>query len=167
MVAAMTFSAPVARLARVPAQSARSVRAYSSMARFFIGGNWKCNGTVQSVKDLVNDVLNKATFSDDKLEIVVAPIAIHIASVKALLNTQIKVACQNMSASGKGAFTGEISGEQLRDFDVNWVLIGHSERRTLYAETDAIVSTKVTQAQEIGLNSIVCIGETLEQREAE
>ena len=71
-----------------------------------------------------------------------------------------------MSASGKGAFTGEISGEQLKDFDVNWVLIGHSERRSIYAETDAQVATKVQQAQEIGLNSIVCIGETPAQREA-
>ena len=134
--------------------------------KMIIGGNWKCNGTVQSTKDLVNEVLNKATFSDDKLEVVVAPISIHIASVKALLTQQIKVACQNMSSTNKGAYTGEISAEQLKDFDINWVIIGHSERRTLYDETDAVVSAKVQQAQDSGLNSIVCVGETLEQREA-
>lgn len=79
--------------------------------KLIIGGNWKCNGTIQSTKDLVNDVLNKAQFDTDKVEVVVAPISIHIASVKALLDSKIKVACQNMSGTGKGAYTGEISGE--------------------------------------------------------
>ena len=91
----------------------------------------------------------------------------HIASVKALLNPNVMVCGQNMSQTGKGAYTGEISGEQLKDFDVNWILIGHSERRTLYGETDAMVASKVTQAQDVGLNAIVCVGETLEQREAD
>lgn len=77
--------------------------------KFIIGGNWKCNGTLQSVKDLIKDVLNKAQFDQTKVEVVVAPISIHIASVKALLNENIKVACQNVSQTGKGAFTGEIS----------------------------------------------------------
>lgn len=81
--------------------------------KMVIGGNWKCNGTVQSIKTLVNDVLNKAEYDTSKVEVIVAPISIHIASVKALLNDKIKVACQNMSATGTGAFTGEISGEQL------------------------------------------------------
>ena len=64
-----------------------------------------------------------------------------------------------------GAFTGEISGDQLKDFDVNWVVIGHSERRTLFKEDDATVAAKVAQAQEIGLSALVCVGEQLEQRE--
>ena len=114
--------------------------------KFIIGGNWKCNGTLQSVKDLIKDVLNKAQFDQTKVEVVVAPISIHIASVKALLNENIKVACQNVSQTGKGAFTGEISCDQLKDFDVQWVIIGHSERRTLYGETDSVVATKTTQA---------------------
>jgi triosephosphate isomerase len=61
--------------------------------KMIIGGNWKCNGTVQSIKTLVNDVLNKADFDSEKLEVVVCPISIHIASVKALLNDKVKVAC--------------------------------------------------------------------------
>ena len=134
--------------------------------KMIIGGNWKCNGTLQSVKELVGNVLNKAEFDSTKLEVVVAPISIHIASVKALLNENIQVSCQNMSATPNGAFTGEISGEQLKDFDVQWVLIGHSERRTKYGETNEIVATKVARAQEIGLSTIVCLGESLEQREA-
>ena len=72
-----------------------------------------------------------------------------------------------MSSTGKGAYTGEISGEHLKDFDVNWVIVGHSERRHVYKETDEIVATKVQQAQDIGLNAIVCVGETLDQREAQ
>ena len=103
--------------------------------KFIVGGNWKSNGTVQQAQDLANN-LNNAQFSEDKVQVVVAPISIHIASVKALLKPNIKVACQNMSSTGNGAFTGEISGEQLLDFDVQWVLIGHSERRTLYNETN-------------------------------
>lgn len=134
--------------------------------KMIVGGNWKCNGTLQSVKELVGNVLNKADFDSSKVEVVVAPISIHIASVKALLNENVQVACQNMSATPNGAFTGEISGEQLKDFDVQWVLIGHSERRTKYGETNETVATKVARAQEIGLNTIVCMGESLEQREA-
>ena len=133
--------------------------------KMIIGGNWKCNGTLQSIKDLVSDVLNKGTFDQAKLEVVVCPISIHIASVKALVNENIKVGCQNMSSTGKGAFTGEISGDQLKDFDVNWVVIGHSERRSLFNEDDATVAAKVAQAQEIGLSSLVCVGEQLAERE--
>lgn len=77
--------------------------------KYIIGGNWKCNGTIQSVKDLVNSVLNRAQFDQSRLEVVVAPISIHIASVKALLNQNILVACQNMSHNT--IYTGEISGE--------------------------------------------------------
>ena len=139
--------------------------AVAAPRKYIIGGNWKCNGTLQSVKDLIKGVLNMAEFDQAKLDVVVAPVSIHIASVKALLNDNIKVACQNVSQTGKGAFTGEISCEQLKDFDVDWVIIGHSERRTLYGETDQIVATKTAQAQETGLNAIVCIGELLEQRE--
>jgi triosephosphate isomerase len=138
----------------------------SAQRKMVIGGNWKCNGDVQSIKDLVNNVLNKAKFDSDKVDVIVAPISIHIASVKALLKENVKVAAQNMSATGNGAFTGEISGEQLKDFDVKWVIIGHSERRWVFGETDAQVSEKVAKAQSIGLNSFVCIGEKLEQREA-
>ena len=79
--------------------------------KYIIGGNWKSNGSVQSIKDLVKDILNTAKFNTDKLEVVVAPISIHIASVKAMINGNITVAAQNMSESGNGAFTGEISGE--------------------------------------------------------
>jgi len=83
--------------------------AVAAPRKYIIGGNWKCNGTLQSVKDLIKGVLNEAEFDQAKLDVVVAPVSIHIASVKALLNDNIKVACQNVSQTGKGAFTGEIS----------------------------------------------------------
>jgi triosephosphate isomerase len=138
----------------------------SAQRKMILGGNWKCNGTVQSIKDLVNDVLNKAKFDSDKIDVIVAPISIHIASVKALLKENVKVAAQNMSGTGNGAFTGEISGEQLKDFDVKWVIIGHSERRWVFGETNDQVHEKVQKAQAYGLNAIICIGEQLEQRES-
>jgi len=130
-----------------------------------IGGNWKSNGTVQSCTDLVNNVLNKAEYDHSKVQVLVAPIAIHIAGVKSQVKENIIVSSQNMSATGNGAFTGEISGEQLLDFGLQWTILGHSERRTLFGETNEIIGKKVARAQELGLNAIVCCGESLEQRE--
>lgn len=69
-----------------------------------------------------------------------------------------------MSSTGNGAYTGEVSAEQLKDFGVEWVIIGHSERRNVFGETDEQVGLKVKRAQELGLNAIVCIGEHLDQR---
>ena len=83
-----------------------------------------------------------------------------------MLIAGVEVACQNISAKKDGAFTGEISAEQVKDFGLRWTLVGHSERRQLYGETDENVAVKVSRAQEAGLHAIVCIGETLEQREA-
>ena len=102
----------------------------------------------------------------NKVELIVAPISIHLATVKALANDNIKVMAQNMSATGNGAYTGEVSAEQAVDFGLDWVLIGHSERRNVYGETSEQVGTKVARAQANGLNAIVCIGEHLEQRES-
>jgi triosephosphate isomerase len=138
----------------------------ATQRKLVIGGNWKCNGTLESNNKLVNEVLNKAEFDPAKVEVVVAPISIHIGTVKALLNPNVKVAVQNMSASDKGAFTGEICGEQVKDFGLEWVIIGHSERRTLYGETNEMVAAKVSKAQTHGLNAMVCCGESLEVREA-
>ena len=136
-----------------------------SSRKFVIGGNWKSNGNLASNTALVNDVLNKAEIDESRLEVVVAPIAIHIATVKSALNPSIKVACQNISATDCGAFTGEITAMQLKDFEIEWCIIGHSERRSLYGETDKVVAEKVTKAQANGLNAMVCVGEMLEQRE--
>lgn len=79
--------------------------------KFFVGGNWKSNGSTTKIADLIETTYNTAVFDTENVDVVVAPIAIHIASAKALLNKNVQVAAQNMSATGNGAFTGEISGE--------------------------------------------------------
>jgi triosephosphate isomerase len=86
---------------------------------------------------------------------------------KVMLADNIKVSCQNLSMTGTGAYTGEIAAEQLVDFGIEWTLVGHSERRTLYHEDNDSVAKKTANAQEAGLNTILCIGETLEQREGD
>ena len=134
--------------------------------KYIIGGNWKSNGSVDFVRQQCTEVLNHINFDQHHVEVVVAPVYIHIASAKAMLNGNVLVAAQNVSATKNGAFTGEVSAEQIKDFGVNWTIVGHSERRTLYGETNEIVAHKVTRAQEAGLNAILCIGEQLAQREA-
>ena len=134
--------------------------------KYIIGGNWKCNGSVEFVRNHTN-MLNTMEYNQDTLEVVVAPISLQIASAKTMLNSNIKVASQNISAEKNGAFTGEISADQVKDFELEWTIVGHSERRTLFGETDAIVAKKVLRSQESGLNTILCIGETLAEREAE
>ena len=97
---------------------------------------------------------------------IVAPISLHIAMAKVMLQDNVKVACQNISLTGTGAYTGEICAEQLNDFGVEWTLVGHSERRTLYHEDNEAVGKKVANAFEAGLKVILCIGESLDQRES-
>lgn len=134
--------------------------------KFIIGGNWKSNGSVDFVRDLCTNTLNTMQFDQNRVEVVVAPISLHITSTKTMLDSKILVAAQNISATANGAYTGEMSADQVVDFGLQWTLIGHSERRKLFSETDEIVAQKVERAQAAGLKSILCVGETLEQREA-
>ena len=138
----------------------------AAQRKYIIGGNWKSNGSVDMVRQLCTDTLNTMEFDTNRVEVVVAPISLHIASAKAMLNSNVLVSAQNISATGNGAFTGEISAEQVKDFGLEWTLIGHSERRVKYGETDEMVAGKTERALAAGLKVILCIGETLEQREA-
>ena len=133
--------------------------------KFIVGGNWKCNGSVESINKLVHEVINKVEIDENKVDVVVSPINMHIGTVKAMINPAVKVGCQNISAQGFGAYTGETSAEHVKDFGLEWVIIGHSERRVLYGETDEVVAAKTKCAQAQGLNAIVCVGEMLEERE--
>jgi len=130
-----------------------------------VGGNWKCNGTVASSKALC-EALNAGEWDTSKVETVVIPVALHIPMVQDLVKPGIKVAAQNCSATGAGAFTGEINAAQVADAGLEWVLLGHSERRKLYGETEEMLGTKLSKAMEAGLKVIYCIGEQLEDREA-
>jgi triosephosphate isomerase len=131
----------------------------------FIAGNWKMHKTVlesvyyaKEFRSLVKDVHD--------IEIVVAPpfTAVH-AVAEATRNTNVGVAGQNLHWEREGAFTGEVSGPQLREAGADYVIIGHSERRTHFGEIDQHVNRKLQAALAAGLTPIVCIGETLEERE--
>ncbi|EMR64729.1 triosephosphate isomerase [Eutypa lata] len=135
------------------------------MARkFFVGGNFKMNGTVQSIKDIVEN-LNKAQL-DSNTETVIAPPALYLLLVREQLKKEIGVAAQNVFDKPNGAFTGELSVSQLKDSSIDWVILGHSERRTVLAESDDTVASKTKYATENGVSVIWCCGESLEQREA-
>lgn len=136
-----------------------------SSRKLFIGGNWKSNLTVAQVNAHVNDVINTLQIDPAKLEVLVSPTTLHLAQVKSILRPDIHLSAQSCSPENMGAFTGEVAASQLKDFGVNWVLIGHSERRTFFGETDAVVAKKVTLALAHGLNIVLCIGENLGERE--
>jgi len=133
------------------------------MARkFFVGGNFKSNGTVKSIKAII-DNLNKAPLNDT--EVVVSPPALYLLLAQSTLRPEIKVAAQNIFDKGNGAYTGEISALQLKDAEINWVILGHSERRSIFHESDQFVASKTKAALDAGLSVILCCGESLEERE--
>ena len=134
--------------------------------RYLVGGNWKSNGSVIFVNDIINKHINKMKFDEHKLDVVVAPMMIHVPPAKAMLTSNIQVGVQNVAAAPKGEQTGEVKAEQIKDFGVNWAIVGHSERRQHLKETDEIVATKIQRCQENALNAIICIGEQLEERES-
>jgi len=135
------------------------------MRKPFIGGNWKCNGTKQTVKNLVN-LLN--TSFNNKIDIVCAPPVLHLDYVYNNLNESYKLAIQNVwTSSNQGAYTGEITPDMVADFGITWVIIGHSERRHKVAnESNKLLFDKVTSSLNCGLKVIYCVGETLKDRES-
>ncbi|KAF2995657.1 triosephosphate isomerase [Curvularia kusanoi] len=135
------------------------------MARqFFIGGNFKMNGSIESIKKIVEN-LNNAKL-DPNAEVVIAPPALYLLLTREHLRKGLEVAAQNVYDKPNGAFTGEISAEQLKDSGITWTILGHSERRTILQEDDAFVASKTKAAIDGGLSVILCCGESLEEREA-
>eukprot|EP01102_Stenamoeba_stenopodia_P011609 TRINITY_DN3586_c0_g1_i1.p1 TRINITY_DN3586_c0_g1~~TRINITY_DN3586_c0_g1_i1.p1 ORF type:complete len:252 (+),score=84.27 TRINITY_DN3586_c0_g1_i1:84-839(+) len=137
----------------------------ASSRKFFVGGNWKCNGSKSLIDTLVPQ-LNDAAFAADKVEVVIAPPALYLSAVAAKVKPEIKVAAQNAYSEASGAFTGEISAEQIKDIGLEWVILGHSERRDIFGESDALIGKKVGHALAAGIKVIACIGEHLNEREA-
>ncbi len=136
------------------------------MRQVMVAGNWKMNGSSDSVKELMAGI-NAGMGSVTKAEVVVCPPAVYIARVSdAADGTAIKVGSQNICDQDKGAFTGELSGEMLKDVGCEYAIIGHSERRALYAETDELVAKRFAAARRNGIKPLFCIGETLAEREA-
>lgn len=135
------------------------------MRRTLVAGNWKMNGSKASIKELL-DGIKQGIGEVKNADVAVCPPAVYLGEVSALLQgTSIALGAQNVSQEPAGAFTGEISVSMLKDFSCHYVIVGHSERRTLYGETDAIVAKKFAAVRAAGLIPILCIGETLGERE--
>ncbi len=130
-----------------------------------IAGNWKMNNTVKEGLKLIEDI--KAQKLNNNVEAVVCvPFTLLKEVKKATEATNIKLGAQNMHWEESGAFTGEISPEMLKEIPVDYVIIGHSERRQYFNETDETVNKKVKSALNYNIKPIICVGETLEQRES-
>ena len=133
--------------------------------KLIIAGNWKSNKTVAEALTLVND-LKRELASIKEVDIVVAPPYTALESVsKAILDSNIRLAAQNMSENGVGAYTGEIAAVMLKEFSTRYVILGHSERRQFQKETDALIAKKALAVHAAALKPIVCVGETLAERE--
>lgn len=134
--------------------------------RKFIAGNWKMNlGPAQAERVALE--LKAGLDGLEGVDLAVAPVALCIPVVVARLkHTGVHVAGQNLHTASEGAYTGEVAGEMLREAGCTYVIVGHSERRTLFGESDALINQKVHAALRAGLLPILCIGETLAQRQA-
>ncbi len=129
-----------------------------------VAGNWKMNGSRESILSLIGGLLE---MDGSNSEVVVAPSFPYLSQVNDLIDgSGVILAVQNVSHELKGAYTGEVSASMLGDFGVKYVLLGHSERRSLYGETDDIVASKVKTVLGFGLVPMLCIGETLAERES-
>ena len=135
------------------------------MRRTLVAGNWKMNGSRESIKALLDGIKAGAGEVTHADMAVCAPY-VYLADVESqLTGTDIAWGAQDLSTEASGAFTGEISAAMLNDFHCTYVIVGHSERRTLHGEDDATVAKKFAVARAAGLKPIFCVGETLEERE--
>ncbi len=136
------------------------------MRKPIIAGNWKMNKTISEAKDLVTGVIGKLADKED-VEVVFCPPFTALATVKELIKeTPFGLGAQDLYWQEKGAFTGEVSPLMLKDLGCDYVIIGHSERREHFGETDETVNLKIKAALAADLKPIVCVGESLAQREA-
>jgi triosephosphate isomerase (TIM) len=135
------------------------------MRKKIVAGNWKMNKNAEETEDLLNDLIDKLP-NDVEAQIIVAPTFVNLASaVDHLEFTNIVVAAQNMHQNENGAYTGEISADMLKSIGVNTVILGHSERRAYFHETDIILAQKVTTAIKHDMTVIFCFGEELKDRQ--
>jgi len=136
----------------------------SGERKFFVGGNWKMNGDKKSIDGIVDFLTNSSLNSNT--DVVVAPPSCYIQYSREKLPGNVHVAAQNCYTEASGAFTGEISPLMIKDLGGTWVITGHSERRHVMGESDEFVAKKTRFALDKGLGVIPCIGEKLEEREA-
>jgi len=141
----------------------------TKIAKALIGGNWKCNGTLEQVQNMIAHLNGAGAFSANS-EVVIAVPTIHLNLAKSLFRSDIAVSAQDCGfKKGYGAYTGETSASLLADSKIGWTLTGHSERRVgfgISGETSAVVGVKTKNALDSGLSVIACIGEQLAERES-
>ena len=134
---------------------------------YLIAGNWKMNLTASESVALAKEVVQLAS-QNSSVDICVSPTFIALDAVSRTVNgSQVSLGAQNMHQEVSGAYTGEISASMLESLEVEYVILGHSERREYFGESDSLVNQKTVAALQAGLKPIVCVGETLEQREAD
>lgn len=135
------------------------------MRRALVAGNWKMNGSLASIQDLVEGI--KAGMEDvNQAEVAVCPPFVYLSQVRGLLEgTAIALGAQDICDQDSGAYTGEISGPMLREMGCRYVIVGHSERRHIYGESDELTAKKFAAARRAELIPILCVGELLQERE--
>lgn len=134
------------------------------MRRSLVVGNWKMNGTLASAELLAKGII--AGLGDNRADIAICVPYVHLPRVSELVkNTSLALGAQNVADKSSGAYTGEVSAAMLSEFDCKYALVGHSERRSYYGDTDESVAARFCQAQEQNIIPVLCVGETLEQRE--
>jgi len=130
-----------------------------------VAGNWKLNGSLESIRELIKGI-QAGMDSVNTAGVVVCPPAIYIPEVAKLVEgSKIGVGSQNICDQDSGAFTGEIAGSMLKEYGCEYAIVGHSERRSLYGESDELVAKRFAAARRNGLKPILCVGELLEERE--
>ena len=135
------------------------------MRKKVIAGNWKMNNDLNESQDLVSKIIN-GLGNDTKCDVIVCPPFTSLNEVSSLVkNTPVKLGAQNLYFEESGAFTGEISATMLKSVGCEYVIIGHSERRTIFGELDDVINKKIQRALKQNLKPIFCVGELLEQRE--
>ncbi len=135
------------------------------MRKTIVAGNWKMNASKESVNKLVMGILSG--MSNVSSEVVICAPFPYLSQVEALItHSQVRLGAQNLNTNMSGPFTGEVSADMIKDFGAQHVIVGHSERRSFYGETNTIVAEKVKTALDSDLIPLFCVGETLEQREA-
>jgi triosephosphate isomerase len=134
------------------------------MTRKLIVGNWKMNGSLAANQDLLHAV--SAGLAGTACQVAVCVPAPYLAQAQQAATHGLLTGAQDVSAHEQGAYTGEVAANMLRDFGVRFAIVGHSERRQYHGETDAVVATKAARALAAGITPIVCVGETLAEREA-
>ena len=133
----------------------------------FVAGNWKLNGSRSSVSSLASEIAS-ASAAGSGVEVVICPVSLHLSDVaQAIAGSTVKLGAQNACAAESGAFTGEVSSTMLAEYGCEYVIIGHSERRSLFAESDSQCAERHAAVQQAGLKPIFCIGESLQERESD